>query len=109
MTDSTPSAEQARLLAKGPFPDYPFTPKSFVHPNGLTQSYLDEGQGEVVLMLHGNPSWSYYWRKLVLALRVLDRVAFCIERNDAPLDWHWLLHVKNKAPAVELLPWVRWI
>ncbi|WP_339824981.1 alpha/beta fold hydrolase [uncultured Arenimonas sp.] len=69
MENQTPSAEQARLLAKGPFPDYPFAPKSFVHPNGLTQSYLDEGQGEVVLMLHGNPSWSYYWRKLVLGLR----------------------------------------
>jgi haloalkane dehalogenase len=65
------SAEQARILAKGPFPDYPFTPKAFVHANGLTQSYLDEGppDGEVVLMLHGNPSWSYYWRHLVLGLR----------------------------------------
>ena len=53
------------------FPDYPFTPKCFLHPNGLRQSYLDEGprNGEVVVMLHGNPSWSYYWRKLVLGLR----------------------------------------
>jgi cis-3-alkyl-4-acyloxetan-2-one decarboxylase len=53
------------------FPDYPFQPKDFVHPNGLRQSYLDEGprDGEVVLMLHGNPSWSFYWRHLVLGLR----------------------------------------
>ena len=65
------SAEQARVSGAGPFPDYPFVPRSFVHPNGLTQSYLDEGprDGEVVVMLHGNPSWSYYWRKLVLGLR----------------------------------------
>jgi haloalkane dehalogenase len=65
------SAEQARILGKGPFPDYPFTPRAFAQPGGLTQSYLDEGprEGEVVLMLHGNPSWSYYWRKLVLGLR----------------------------------------
>ncbi|MFT3808030.1 alpha/beta fold hydrolase [Arenimonas sp.] len=65
------SAEQARVLAQGPFPDYPFTPQAFVHANGLTQSYLDEGprDGEVVVMLHGNPSWSFYWRKLVLGLR----------------------------------------
>ncbi len=64
------SAEQARVLARGPFPDYPFAPKAFVHANGLTQSYLDEGprDGEVVVMLHGNPSWSYYWRHLVLGL-----------------------------------------
>lgn len=68
---ATPSAEQARILAAGPLPDYPFSPQAFVHPNGLTQSYLDEGprDGEVVLMLHGNPSWSYYWRHLVLGLR----------------------------------------
>ncbi|MGJ4730307.1 alpha/beta fold hydrolase [Luteimonas sp. SDU101] len=33
--------------------------------------YLDEGprQGEVVVMVHGNPSWSYYWRHLVRGLR----------------------------------------
>jgi haloalkane dehalogenase len=68
---TAPSAEQARILAKGPFPDYPFAPHAFVHASGLTQSYLDEGprDGEVVVMLHGNPSWSYYWRRLVLGLR----------------------------------------
>ncbi|MEO7477907.1 MAG: alpha/beta fold hydrolase, partial [Lysobacteraceae bacterium] len=68
---TAPSAEQARVLAKGPFPDYPFAPKAFVLANGLTQSYLDEGprDGEGVVMLHGNPSWSYYWRHLVLGLR----------------------------------------
>ena len=73
------SAEQARVLARGPFPDYPFAPKAFVHANGLTQSYLDEGprDGEVIVMLHGNPSWSYYWRHLVLGLR--DRYRYrCI-------------------------------
>ena len=37
---------------------------------GLSMSYLDEGprDGEVVVMLHGNPSWSYYWRNLVSGL-----------------------------------------
>ena len=68
---TAPSAEQARILAKGPFPDYPFAPRAIVHASGLTQSYLDEGprDGVVVVMLHGNPSWSYYWRHLVLGLR----------------------------------------
>jgi len=39
-------------------------------------SYLDEGprDGEVVVALHGNPSWSYYWRHLVLGLRDRYRV-----------------------------------
>lgn len=71
MNSPDPGAEQARaVLRANAFPDYPFTPRSFVHPNGLRQSYLDEGprDGQVVLMLHGNPSWSYYWRKLVQGL-----------------------------------------
>ena len=58
------------------FPDYPFTPRRFDVRPGIAMSYLDEGPGavdgadpEVVVMLHGNPSWSFYWRHLVLGLR----------------------------------------
>ena len=52
-------------------PDYPFVPQRFNVRPGIAMSYLDEGprDGEVVVMLHGNPSWSYYWRRLVLGLR----------------------------------------
>ena len=52
------------------FPDYPFTPRRFQVRPGIGLSYLDEGprDGEVVVMLHGNPSWSYYWRHLVAGL-----------------------------------------
>ena len=53
------------------FPDYPFDPKRIDIRPGIALSYLDEGprDGEVLVMLHGNPSWSYYWRHLVLGLR----------------------------------------
>ncbi len=53
------------------FPDYPFTPQRLEVRPGIALSYLDEGprDGEVVVMLHGNPSWSYYWRHLVSGLR----------------------------------------
>jgi cis-3-alkyl-4-acyloxetan-2-one decarboxylase len=52
------------------FPDYPFVPKRLDVRPGIAMSYLDEGprDAEVVVMLHGNPSWSYYWRHLVSAL-----------------------------------------
>lgn len=64
------------------FPDYPFTPQRFEVRPGIAMSYLDEGprEGPVVLMLHGNPSWSYYWRHLVLALRdpALGKAYRCI-------------------------------
>jgi len=49
------------------FPDYPSTPRRIGIRPGIALSYLDEGprDGEVVVMLHGNPSWSFYWRHLV--------------------------------------------
>lgn len=47
---------------------YPFTPHTFARPAGR-MSYLDEGAGDPVVMLHGNPTWSFYYRNLVLALR----------------------------------------
>ncbi len=53
------------------YPDYPFTGQHLEVRPGIRMHYLDEGprDGEVIVMLHGNPSWSYYWRHLVLALR----------------------------------------
>lgn len=53
------------------FPDYPFQPARFEVRPGIGMSYLDEGprDGEVVVMLHGNPSWSFYWRHLVNGLK----------------------------------------
>ena len=52
------------------YPDYPFTPRRFEVRPGIAMSFLDEGprDGEVVVMLHGNPSWSFYWRHLVSGL-----------------------------------------
>ena len=53
------------------YPDYPFSPQRFDVRPDIAMSYLDEGprDGEVVVMLHGNPSWSFYWRHLVAGLR----------------------------------------
>ncbi len=49
---------------------YPFTPKKFTTPAGAQMSFLDEGprSDEAVLMLHGNPTWSFFYRDLVKAL-----------------------------------------
>lgn len=48
--------------------EYPFEGKR-LDRDGLSYHYLDEGQGAPVVMVHGNPSWSFYYRNLVLALR----------------------------------------
>ena len=47
---------------------YPFT-GSYFHVDGIAMHYLDEGSGDPVIMLHGNPTWSFFYRNLVLNLR----------------------------------------
>src|SRR3954470_21664577 len=56
-------------------PLYPFTPQTAVTPRGAQMSYLDEGprSDEAVLMLHGNPTWSFYYRELVQTLAPMHR------------------------------------
>jgi haloalkane dehalogenase len=45
---------------------YPFTSR-FIQLNGWNYHYIDEGSGPPVIMLHGNPTWSFYYRNLVKA------------------------------------------
>ncbi|PXA05293.1 alpha/beta hydrolase [Coraliomargarita sinensis] len=45
--------------------EYPYAGNLFEQPDGTVMHYLDEGNGPVVLMLHGNPTWSFYYRNLV--------------------------------------------
>ena len=47
---------------------YPFG-SHYLDRDGLAYHYLDEGRGEPLLMVHGNPTWSFFFRSLVLALR----------------------------------------
>lgn len=47
---------------------YPFH-GNYLDLDGIRMHYLDEGRGDPVVMLHGNPSWSIYYRNLVIALR----------------------------------------
>lgn len=43
---------------------YPYT-SHYLDLNGFKYHYLDEGQGEPLVMVHGNPTWSFYFRELV--------------------------------------------
>lgn len=52
---------------------YPFE-SHYIQLGGHRYHYLDEGKGPVLLMVHGNPTWSFYWRELVKALRTRYRV-----------------------------------
>ncbi len=75
--------------------EYPFRP-SFFSVDGHALAYLDEGQGPAVVMLHGNPSWSYLYRNLVSAL--CDRYRCIVPdhlgcgSSDKPADYPYRLH-----------------
>ena len=54
-------------------PDFPYQPH-YVEINGMRISYVDEGEGEVILCLHGEPSWSFLYRKMIPILSRNHRV-----------------------------------
>src|SRR6266568_210723 len=54
-------------------PDFPFAPY-YIEVNGLRVHYIDEGAGEVILCLHGEPSWSFLYRKMIPILSRNHRV-----------------------------------
>jgi cis-3-alkyl-4-acyloxetan-2-one decarboxylase len=55
------------VSTKGFEKEYPFAPH-YLDINGHTLHYLDVGDGPPLLMVHGNPTWSFYFRNLVRGL-----------------------------------------
>lgn len=59
--------------------------------------YLDEGRGETLVMVHGNPTWSFYYRNLVLAFRdryrvlVPDHIGCGFSDKPGDSDYHYTL------------------
>ncbi len=46
-------------------PDFPWQPDYLETSDGLRTAVIDEGTGPVVLLLHGEPSWSFLYRKMI--------------------------------------------
>ena len=72
--------------------DYPFSP-NYVEVDGLRYHFVDEGprDGEVILLLHGQPTWSYLYRKMIPVLveagyRVVAPDHIGMGRSDKPVD-----------------------
>lgn len=53
--------------------DFPYKP-NYLEVNNLRVHYVDEGEGEVILCLHGEPTWSYLYRKMIPLLSDNNRV-----------------------------------
>lgn len=93
-------------------PDYDFKP-NYVEVDGLRMHYVDEGprDGNVVLLLHGEPSWSYLYRHMIPPLRdaglravAPDLIGFGM--SDKPTrksDYSYAIHVAWMKQFVEAL------
>lgn len=70
-------------------PDFPFQP-NYVDINGIRVHYIDEGAGETILCLHGEPTWSYLYRKMIPGLarkyRVIAMDFIGFGRSDKYID-----------------------
>jgi haloalkane dehalogenase len=68
-------------------PGYPFEPR-YLEQDGLRMHYVDEGRGDPVLLLHGEPTWAFLYRKLIPALAGVGRTLapdyFGFGRSDKP-------------------------
>ncbi|MGB2711322.1 MAG: alpha/beta fold hydrolase, partial [Conexibacter sp.] len=94
----------------GDLPDFPYEPH-YRELDGLRLAHLDEGEGAPVLLVHGEPTWSFLWRHAIPPLCeagyrcvVPDHAGF--GRSDKPvaLDWYtYDRHVANLADLAERL------
>jgi haloalkane dehalogenase len=72
-------------------------------------SYVDEGQGPVVLCVHGNPTWSFAWRHLIAELKRDHRVIAIDHigcgRSDKPQQYPYRIaqHVENLVQLIDSL------
>jgi len=73
-------------------PGWDFEP-SYLEQDGLRMHWVDEGAGDPVLLLHGEPTWGYLYRKLIPTLAGAARVVapdyFGFGRSDKPVEPDW--------------------
>jgi haloalkane dehalogenase len=88
---------------------YAFEPH-YMDQDGLRMHYVDEGIGRPVLLLHGEPTWSYVYRKAIPRLVEVGRVVapdyFGFGRSDKPVERDWYTfdrHVESIGRLVDLL------
>lgn len=88
-------------------PGFPFEPR-YVEVGGLRMHYLDEGEGAPIVCFHGEPTWSYLYRKLVGPLVAAGHRVICPDfvgfgRSDKPTDLAWYSYDRHVAQVSGLL------
>ncbi len=89
--------------------EYPFASRFLELNGGVKLHYVDEGTGSPVLFVHGNPTWSFAWRRFVKDLS-RDYRAIAVDHvgcgfSDKPQDYDYRVgtHVSNLCELVERL------
>ena len=88
--------------------EYPFEPRRFTTLHGAI-SYVDEGRGPAVVMLHGNPSWSFEYRHLIQALApqyrciAVDHLGFGLSDKPFDVEYTPALHARNLSSLLSSL------
>jgi haloalkane dehalogenase len=87
-------------------PGFPFAPH-YLDWDGLRMHYLDEGEGDPVLCLHGEPTWSFLYRRMIPALSSVARVIapdyIGFGRSDKPIDAAWYTFDRHCASIARLV------
>ena len=90
-------------------PGYEFAP-NYVEQDGLRMHYVDEGRGDPVLLLHGEPTWAYLYRKMIPTLAGTARAVapdyFGFGRSDKPTrieDYSYDFHYDSIERFVDAL------
>ena len=88
-------------------PGYPFEPH-YAEVNGLRLHYLDEGEGAPVVCFHGEPTWSYLYRKMIGPLVEGGNRVVCPDypgfgRSDKPTDRGWYTYDRHVEHMTRLL------
>tara|TARA_B100000686_G_scaffold355106_1_gene469964 strand:+ start:4320 stop:5231 length:912 start_codon:yes stop_codon:yes gene_type:complete len=87
---------------------WPFTP-NFCNAAGFNQHYVDVGEGEVIICLHGEPTWGYLYRKMIPPLAQNNRVIvpdhMGFGKSETPMDREYTLktHTENLASLIDSL------
>jgi len=89
-------------------PDFPFAPHFRTVDDGLRMAHIDEGDGAPVVFLHGEPTWSFLWRKVIPPVR--DAGFRCLApdllgfgRSDKPVDLDWYSYDRHTASLTGFL------
>jgi pimeloyl-ACP methyl ester carboxylesterase len=87
---------------------WPFAPRYF-EEDGVRMHYVDEGDGEPIICLHGEPTWGYLYRRFIPPLSKSNRIIvpdhMGFGKSDTPRDRDYTLkaHVDNLAHLIEAL------